>query len=295
MSMHGVDIASHQAEMDCTKIKADFVIIKATQGVTYSNPCFSRHYQQAKAAGKLLGTYHYSSGGDPDCEADFYLSVVGTRVGECVLALDWEHNVPGGENPVFNTKGEVEWCWKFAERIHQRTGAWPFIYMSASVTRRRDWSHVAANCPLWLAQYGNNRLTDYQEAPWTDGAKLGAWGRNIPIHQYSPSGSIDGYRQNRTHKLDMDIAYITAEQWKACAKGDKVARAKVPLPDKTDTELAIEVWAGLHGDEQQRRKDFGYRYDSVQGEVNRLNDMHISVLLPKIMDYQEKHGQLKRA
>ena len=295
MSMHGVDIASHQTAMDCAKIKADFVIIKATQGTTYTNPCFTKHYQQAKAAGKLLGAYHYASGGDPAREADFYLSVVGTRVGECILALDWEHNVPGGENPVFNTKREVEWCRKFAARIHERTGVWPFIYMSAGVTRRRDWSPIAANCPLWMAQYGSTALTGYQTAPWTDGAKLGAWGRNIPIHQYSPSGSISGYRQTKTHKLDLDIAYITAEQWKAYARGEKPAQAQTPFPDKTDTELALEVWSGLHGGESQRRKDFGYRYESVQDEVNRLNNMHISTLLPIIMDYQDKHGQIKRA
>lgn len=64
-------------------------------------------------------------------------------------------------------------------------------------------------------------------------------------------------------------------------------------PTKTDTDLAVEVWAGLHGDEKQRRKDFGIRYDAVQDEVNRLNDLHISKFLPILLEYQSKHGQLK--
>ena len=162
MSMSGVDISSHQSGMDCVKTKADFFIVKATQGTTYVNPFFSRHYAQAVAAWKLVGAYHYASGGDPAKEADYFLSIVGKRVGECIMALDWEHIKGGGENPAFNTSREVSWCQAFAKRIHDKTGVWPLIYMSASVTRRRDWSAVAKNCPLWLAQYGSNDLTGYQ-------------------------------------------------------------------------------------------------------------------------------------
>lgn len=69
--MNGVDIASYQAGMDCTKIEADFVIVKATQGTGYTNPYFSKHYAQAVAAGKLVGAYHYASGGDANAEADY--------------------------------------------------------------------------------------------------------------------------------------------------------------------------------------------------------------------------------
>ena len=64
-------------------------------------------------------------------------------------------------------------------------------------------------------------------------------------------------------------------------------------PTKTDTDLAVEVWAGLHGGEKQRRKDFGIRYEAVQDEVNRLNNLHISAFLPILLEYQSKHGQLK--
>ena len=40
MSMNGVDISSHQGGMDCGKTKADFFIVKATQGTSYVNPYF---------------------------------------------------------------------------------------------------------------------------------------------------------------------------------------------------------------------------------------------------------------
>lgn len=267
MSMNGVDISSHQGGMDCGKTKADFFIVKATQGTTYVNPYFSRHYSQAVASGKLVGAYHYASGGDAAKEADYFLSIVGHRVGKCILALDWEHIKGGGENPVFNTSREVSWCQAFAQRIHDKTGVWPFMYMSASVTRRRDWSAVAKNCPLWLAQYGSNDLTGYQSEPWTDGRQLGAWGRKIPIHQYSPSGSISGYRCSRPHGLDLDIAYITPEQWKKYAGGTAIPEPAKEFSDRTDSDLAVEILWELHGNGDDRRRKLGSRYAGAQNLV----------------------------
>ena len=291
MAMNGVDIASYQASLDCGKAEGDFFIIKATQGIDYTNPYFSKHYSQAAAAGKLTGAYHYASGGDPVKEADFFLTVVGHRAGGCILCLDWEHNKGKGENPAFNTPKEVEWCRKFAERIHEKTGVWPFMYMSASVTRRRDWSPVAGNCPLWMAQYGSNEITGYQSSPWNDGRALGAWGRNIAIHQYSPSGSIRGYRRSKQHGLDLDIAYIDKKQWLAYAEGSaaKAEPAKKEFPDRTDSELAVEVIWELHGNGEDRRKKLGSRWQGAQDLVDfYLGNAGDLVAAEKA--YGKKHG-----
>ena len=303
MSMKGIDIASYQAKMDVRKTDAQFVIIKATQGTTYKNPYFSAHYAQAKEAGKLLAAYHYCTGAGAEKEADFFLSVVGSRAGECVLALDWEYNKGGGENSMYNKSGEVEYVRKMAARIHEKTGTWPLIYMSASVTRRRDWSPVAENCPLWMAQYGSTKLTGWQTAPWTDGKACGAWGRNIAIHQYSPSGNISGWHPGREHQLDMDIAYITAEEWKALASGGKgsgtasgsaapATGSKVTasvFPDKTNQELAVEVLFNVHGSGAARRQALGDRYDAVQKIVTAYCD-DFPAFLEAAKAYFKKHG-----
>lgn len=291
--LKGTDIASYQSGMDCSKIEADFVIVKATQGTSYTNPYFAKHYSQAVAAGKLVGAYHYASGGDPDAEADFYLRIVGHRAGDCVLCLDWEHNRPGGENWVFNTSREVDWVLRFMQRIHEKTGVWPLFYCSASVTRRRDWSKVAKHCGLWLAQYANYEITGYKTNPWTDGAACGAWGRNIAIHQYTPSGSIKGYRCSRPHGLDLDIAYMTREQWTAYAKGnEKQAPAERSFPDKTDKELAVEVLFGLHGTREtkpSREENLKDRYSGTQDIVELYMDS-AGDQLQAIMAYMEKFG-----
>lgn len=38
MSMNGIDISSWQSGIDLAKVPCDFVIIKATEGLTYVNP-----------------------------------------------------------------------------------------------------------------------------------------------------------------------------------------------------------------------------------------------------------------
>ena len=64
MALNGIDVASYQAGLDPAKVPCDFVIVKATQGTTYINPDFTRMADAVLRAGKLLGIYHYASGGN---------------------------------------------------------------------------------------------------------------------------------------------------------------------------------------------------------------------------------------
>ena len=81
MSMNGIDVSGWQKGIDLSKVPADFVIIKATQGTSYVNSDCDRAYQQAKAAGRLLGVYHYFSGGDPAKEAEHFVNNIKGYIG----------------------------------------------------------------------------------------------------------------------------------------------------------------------------------------------------------------------
>lgn len=72
----------------------------------------------------------------------------------------------------------------------------------------------------------------------------------------------------------------------------EVKKVEVTAPTKTDTELALEVWADLHGKGDARHDSLGARYDAVQAEVFRLSGMNISSLMPIIQTYEKKHGAL---
>lgn len=272
MPLNGVDIASYQKDMDCSKIKADFVIIKATQGNTYVNPHCNRHYAQAKASGKLLGLYHYATGIGAEVEADFFIENTKNYIKEAILCLDWEHNEKGGKNPVFNTAGEVDYVYRFMERVRTKVGVYPLLYMSASVTRRRDWSKVSSICELWDAQYASaTKITDYQESPWRDNKGLGAWREPPAIHQYSSSGSIEGYRQTSPNKLDLNIAYITKDEWKKLALG--TYNSDKPIAKPVDPTVIMDVLEGKYGAGAVRTlklTEKGYNAVDVQKKINEL-------------------------
>ena len=202
--MNGIDISSYQAELNAGIVPSDFVIIKATEGTNYINPTWEEQAGQVIQTNKLLGLYHFASVGNPIAEADFFISVVKDYIGKAVLVLDFEAGA-------INAWGNVG-ARQFLNRVKEKTGVYPMIYMSAEVTRQFNWSIISNTNPLWIAQYASMNPTGYQSEPWTDGNGYGAWS-SAAIHQYSSAGSLANWNGN----LDIDLAYINANQWKALA------------------------------------------------------------------------------
>ena len=247
--LHGVDIASYQSTINPAKLSTtDFVIVKFTQGTSYLNPHADRQYSMAKAAGKLLGAYHYAEGKDAKAEAGYFVRSLGSRVGECILALDWE----GNQNGKFGSGQDVTWCKAFLDEVHRLTGIRALIYMSKSVCRKYNWSSVAQSYPLWCAQYRSNSITDYQPAPWTDDKGFGAW-QTDTIRQYSSRGRIAGYDAN----IDLDLAYLSADQWRAMASGK-------PQESPIDVLLSIaQAEVGTHEGANNKTK-YGDEMHAIQ-------------------------------
>lgn len=283
MGLNGVDIASYQKDMRCDKVDADFIIVKATQGVSYTNPTFEKQMNDAMSAKKLVGLYHYSNGCGAVKEADYFLSKIGKFIHKAILCLDWEHNENGGANPVFGSANEVQYVLQFAERVYEKAHVWPFVYMSASVTRRKDWSIVAKNCPLWVAQYPNYDLTGYKSNPWKDNKGLGAWDKywnGEKIRQYSSCGTIKGYEQTQPHKLDLDIAYMTADEWNKLAGAVAVNHS---VAKKVTPQIVEEVLAGKYGIGASRVQNLakeGYNVVDVQQKINELHNIAVKQVKP---------------
>ena len=212
MTLNGIDIASYQSGIDLTVVPCDFVIIKATQGTGYVNPDCDRAYQQAKRAGKLRGTYHYVGGGNAVAEADYYVNNIKGYLRDGLLAIDWEAE----QNGAWGNEAYLE---QLVRRVIERTGIKPLIYSMAS-----RYAQVAAvakklDCGLWIAEYADMNPTGYQAHPWREGAYACA------IRQYASTGRLNGWGGN----LDLNIAYMTREQWaKYVNPGGKPA----PAPSK---------------------------------------------------------------
>lgn len=236
-ALNGVDISSYQKGIDLKSVPCDFVIIKLTQGTKYVNPDAKRAYEQAKAAGKLIGLYHYASSGGSNAEARHFVDNAKKlgAIGEAILILDWEK----GDNANW---GNIPYAKAFLDYVSAKCGVAPFIYMSKSVCRAYNWTSVAELYPLWVAQYKNYIQTGYQTAPWTDIYSYGAWSAPL-IFQYSSNGKLSGYNG----PLDLDIAYLTKAQWKKFAgAGETSDTPKSEKSEKTvDTTNYMLVKKGM--------------------------------------------------
>ena len=261
MTLNGIDISSYQSGIDLSVVPCDFVIIKATQGTGYVNPDCDRAYQQAKRAGKLRGTYHYVGGGNAVAEADYYVNTIKGYLRDGLLAIDWEAE----QNSAWGNEAYLE---QLVRRVIERTGVKPLIYSMAS-----RYAQVAAvakklDCGLWIAEYADMNPTGYQAHPWREGAY------GCAIRQYTSTGRLNGWGGN----LDLNIAYMTREQWaKYVNPGGKPAAAPAPSKPapaparKSEDTIAAEVIAGQWGNGQDRvnrLKQAGYNPATIQAKVN---------------------------
>lgn len=69
-------------------------------------------------------------------------------------------------------------------------------------------------------------------------------------------------------------------------------KVEVKQPEKTDTELGLEIWAGKYGSNDARKTALGARYKAAQAEAERLNNLHISDYMKELKAYEQKHGAL---
>lgn len=258
--MNGIDVSSWQPSSITDLVDYDFVIIKATEGTSYVSDKCDTQYQAAKRKGKKLGVYHFASGGDPASEAKFFVNNVTGYIGEAILVLDYEASAIN--------RGR-EWVRTFLKTVYNLTKVRPVLYASRSVIDNQALKAVCTdeNCGLWLAAYRNNMPTGYYE-PANERGEI--------LKQYTSTGRLPGYNGN----LDLNYAWLTAEQWDKYALGERSAGAPAPAPlsvpaRKSNEEVATEVINGRYGNGDERRKrlaDDGYNYDEVQKIVNsRLN------------------------
>lgn len=256
MSMNGIDISNWQKGINLAAVPCDFVIMKATEGTGYVSADFQRQYEQAKSLGKCLGIYHYANGGDVASEADHFLRIVGSRVGEAILVLDWE-----AQNNSSFGKNDLAWCRSWLDYVARKTGVKPLLYISQAEMHKFNG---LGDYGLWIAQYANMKATGYQDKPWKEGAYACA------IRQYSSCGRLAGYNGN----LDINKAYMDRAGWnKYAGKGNaKIPESEKPNPvnQKPAMDLVCEVMRGAHGDGDKRKKSLGSRYAEVQAIIDYI-------------------------
>lgn len=160
----GNDISKHQGDVDFEVYKknSNFLIIKATEGVGYTDPKFSRNQSESRRVGLPLGYYHFARPdlkNSAEAEANWFIKTLGQlRDGE-FLVLDYEANWGGNV---------VSWCKTFLDTIKAINNCKPLVYLNQALITGKNWQPVVdAGYGLWVAAYTYD--------PTKNTFKLGAW------------------------------------------------------------------------------------------------------------------------
>lgn len=280
--LNGIDVSNWQRGINLKAVPADFVIAKATQGTSYVSPDCARQVEQAAAAGKCVGTYHYISGAGANAEADFYINNISNWVGKYMLCLDWEKN----QNSQWGNEAYLE---QVVKRVIQRTGIPPVIYVMQSRLAQVKPVAQRNNCGLWVAQYPNMNIQNgYDVTPWNEGAYTCA------IRQYSSTGRLPGYSGN----LDLNKFYGDRNAWNAYCNpdgGHTVAPAPTPTPAGESTlDLAVDVMQDVYGKGEKRKKALGSRYDEVQNFINHIHSASVDTLVSEVWSGKYGDGEVRK-
>lgn len=285
MSMNGIDISAWQRGINLDRIPFDFVIVKATEGVSYTNGICDSSCEAALKLEKCLGLYHYANGFDYTKEADFFINKVKNYIGKAILVLDWEAN----NNSQFG-KTDREWVKNWCDYVFNKTGVKPVIYISKSIMTKFE----GLEYEFWIAQYANNKPTGYQEHPWNEGAY------ECLIRQYSSTGRLNGYSGD----LDLNKFYGDASDWnKRVSKSGSETSAPVDHVESTPNsapstkstlDLVFDVMRGKYGVGDERKQKLGSRYDEVQDFVNHIYDTSIDTLVSETKSGKYGNGDTRK-
>ena len=232
--LKGLDISQWQ-EVGVGDQADDFVIVKATEGVGFTDPKCDAHYQRAKSQGKLLGVYHFArpDGNGAVAEAEWFVSQIQGYIGEAILVLDFEVNT-----------WDVGWAKTWLDKVYEMTGVRPLLYASASPINSYDWSSVAGgDYGLWIAGYPAEYNVPNPPTPTPENMPFGtgAWNGLWAIWQYSSSAGT----------LDRNIANMERDAWLAYAgKSGESAPQPSPAPQPSNPVPApdYEIYTVVPGD-----------------------------------------------
>ncbi|SHJ07356.1 glycoside hydrolase family 25 protein [Flavobacterium terrae] len=186
-TISGIDISHFQGdEIDYLNKKGsqlDFVICKATEGLTYTDPDFKSNWSMIKERGFVRGAYHfYHCADDPILQANYYLSVIGNLSStDFPPIVDFEENsIDAGCNKSNLQKNLLQ----FLSILEQKTGRKPILYTDTNIGNAEIKDPAFANYKLWIADY-NPGVSAAVPSVW----KTTSW----TIWQKTQSYSLDNY------------------------------------------------------------------------------------------------------
>lgn len=192
MALLVLDQSNNNAAPDFKKIAAwretragvtyrvDGVLLKASEGATFTDPVYRPWALRARRAGLRVGPYHYArpAGGDAIAEARHFVSAFGNVLfpRDFRPFLDLEENDGG-----LPWSSLVAWSRTFNQEVFRLSGHLPGIYASLSwLTRMKP--DVPIGAALWLAWWSKDGLpfSPLPPKPW----------KRVQLHQFTSEATV---------------------------------------------------------------------------------------------------------
>ena len=177
----GIDVSHHQGDIDWQAVaqsgEIKFAYVKASEGSSHKDKKYHRNIAAARAAGIVVGSYHYFH---PDVAVERqynnFMEMVTLSMQDLIPVVDVEEH---GRKP---SKQICDSLKKFTALIEAQWGVRPIIY-----THQRFYNNLLQQSfddyPLWIARYG---IYKYKPTPsLEDNRRCSMW-------QYSNRGSVEG-------------------------------------------------------------------------------------------------------
>ncbi|MBE6670940.1 MAG: glycoside hydrolase family 25 [Ruminococcaceae bacterium] len=190
--IHGIDVSSYQGEIDWNVLSSQdisFVFIKATEGSSFVDKCFSYNFEEAKKTSLSVGAYHffsYDSTGEK--QAENFINTVVPFEGMLPPVIDLEFYGDKEKNPPDRSQVEIE-LKTMLNLLEEHYGQRPIIYATEK------------SYELYLSN-------DYEE--------YDIWIRNVislpklsdntswKFWQYTNRGRLDGYNGKEKY-IDINV------------------------------------------------------------------------------------------
>lgn len=187
ISKMGIDVSSHQGEIDWQAVKSagvEFVMIRAgyrgyTEGILTEDEYFRRNIQGAEEAGLDIGVYFYSQAINPEEaveEAEMTLNLINGMDLTYPVVYDWEIvTTDTARTDNISVETLTDCSIAFCERIRQ-AGYEPMIYQNKRTSLLKLDLPELTDYDFWLAEYNSQATYYYHYQMW----------------QYASDGKIPG-------------------------------------------------------------------------------------------------------
>ena len=223
----GIDVSHHQTEheaidwMRVRKSDVGYAIIKATEGVNYTDPAFHANIRGAIAAGLPVGAYHFLRATPIDQQCKDFLAAI-KPYKPALLAIDVENPYKDGKViPEISNLGKAA----ITDRIItiykaiRAAGYTCPVYVYSSKSWLGTYIDAdrckSAGMRIWLAWYSNAMPDNTDRSGLCD------------MWQYCSDGNVDGI----SGKVDCNVSYRNFGTPQTAVKIDTTIDIKKPAGD----------------------------------------------------------------